>query len=334
MKANRRERDAHAEYGNLSKVPAMRVVVDGFGVAYGGEATAVFGRGRGRRFWVLWFHLELNLALTGRTRSYVGSTSGKRNLPSKAIRDEVFSPAEGLINGKVHHNYFNLASQGQGVNARHTNRLKIWTINLEGRFNVRHVDQTMAEDPSQGVELTNIEGYVGFFVILDRMPVPTALPTFSDVFGELPNSDSSRLDQHVRLDQLSRFKVLTRERRYVNDALSGSMFTFKRFLKLNGRNRFITTFKDMGTNTSGRYGNVRDNAIFMPGNSSGLCLPVVSIVLLVLHSCGCFVARATWEQSTSSSLNSLDLILKDGGRNSISSGLFDVHSLTYALILQ
>ncbi|KAI8545821.1 hypothetical protein RHMOL_Rhmol07G0068400 [Rhododendron molle] len=40
-------------------------VVDGFGGGYSGEVAAVFGQGSGRRFWVLWFRFELDLALTG-----------------------------------------------------------------------------------------------------------------------------------------------------------------------------------------------------------------------------------------------------------------------------
>ncbi|KAI8568311.1 hypothetical protein RHMOL_Rhmol02G0188500 [Rhododendron molle] len=95
------------------------------------------------------------------------------------------------------------------------------------------------------------------------MTVPTAVPIFKDVFGDVPNSFGSMLDQHVRVDQLSMFKVLVRERRYINECLHGSMFTFKRFVKLSGRNVIITTFKDMETNISGRYGNVRDNALIM-----------------------------------------------------------------------
>ncbi|KAI8525403.1 hypothetical protein RHMOL_Rhmol13G0227900 [Rhododendron molle] len=121
----------------------------------------------------------------------------------------------------------------------------------------------MVEDPSHSCQLPNLEGYFGLFVILDRMPVPTAVPIFKDVFGDVPNSFGSMLDQHVRVDQLSRFKVLVRERRYINECLHGSMFTFKRFVKLGGRNVIMTTFKDMEANTSGRYGNVRDNALIM-----------------------------------------------------------------------
>lgn len=196
-----------------------------------------------------------------RVRTYGVSSSGKRNFPSRAIKDEVLSPKDGVINGSDYSDYFNLPSLGQGVDSRHTNRVKVWSMNLDGRFHIRNIDQTMGEDQNPVVE--NIEGYVGIFVILDRMPVPTGVPSFSDVFGELSNTDGSRLDQHVRVDQLSRFKVLVRERKYVNENVSGTMFTLKRFLKFNGRNRIVTSFKDMGVNTTGRYGNIRDNAIFM-----------------------------------------------------------------------
>ncbi|KAI8543037.1 hypothetical protein RHMOL_Rhmol08G0187800 [Rhododendron molle] len=205
-----------------------------------------------------------------RNRLLVGSN--KRYLSSKSLKDEVFSPEHGILNRKIHPHYFTLPCLGQGVECRHTNRVKIWTINLEGRFTIRqfdnhlvvsHGDHTMVEDPSQPVDLNNIEGYMGLFVVLDRMPVPTAVPEFSDIFGQVSNTDASMLDLHVRVDQLSRFKVLIRERRYVNESLNGSIFTFKRYVKLNGRNSIMTTFKDMGSNTSGRYGNVRDNAILM-----------------------------------------------------------------------
>ncbi|KAI8538138.1 hypothetical protein RHMOL_Rhmol09G0079300 [Rhododendron molle] len=114
----------------------------------------------------------------------------------------------------------------------------------------------MVEDPSQRGEPVNIEGYVGCFVVLDRMPSVISLPTFEDVFGARPNNISSMLDQHVRVDQLSRFKVLMKKKIYVNSLLHGSMTTLNRFVKINGRTKIITTFRDMGVNTSGRYGNV------------------------------------------------------------------------------
>lgn len=110
--------------------------------------------------------------------------------------------------------YVTLPGLGQGVSCRHTNRVKVWTINLDGRINyISPLDQLMAEESPESSEAPTIEGYVGVFIILDRrMPSGT---------------DSSLLDQHVRVDQLSRFKVLMRERRYVNT----SMLTLKRFLK-------------------------------------------------------------------------------------------------------
>ncbi|KAI8534998.1 hypothetical protein RHMOL_Rhmol10G0140900 [Rhododendron molle] len=54
-----------------------------------------------------------------------------------------------------------------------------------------------------------------------------------------------------------------KEKIYVNSLLHGSMTTLNRFVKINGRTKVITTFRDMGANTSGRYGNVRDNAIMI-----------------------------------------------------------------------
>ncbi|KAF7142015.1 hypothetical protein RHSIM_Rhsim06G0168400 [Rhododendron simsii] len=199
------------------------------------------------------------------TRRYRGvNTSNKRYFMCKSLKDEVFCAVAGVRNGMIYSDYFTLPSLGQGVETRNTNRVKIWTVNLDGRFSVCHIgqpDHQMVEDPSQSVDIPNIEGNIGLFVVLDRMPVPSAIPTFGDVFGEVPNDVSSILDQHVRVDQLSRFKVLVRERRYVNESLHGSTINLKRYVKLSGRNRVVTTFKDMGTNTSGRYGNIRDNAL-------------------------------------------------------------------------
>ncbi|KAE9444643.1 hypothetical protein C3L33_23459, partial [Rhododendron williamsianum] len=121
----------------------------------------------------------------------------------------------------------------------------------------------MGEETAVASELSNIEGYVGVFIVLDRMPCPAQIPLFVDVFGPTPNNVSSLLDQPVRIDQLSRFKVLMRERKYVNTDLHGTLLTLKRFIKFNGRNKILTTFNDMGDNTSGRYGNVRENALVL-----------------------------------------------------------------------
>lgn len=63
------------------------------------------------------------------------------------------------------------------------------------------------------------------------MPTGSVLPLITDVFGETPNSISSMLDQHVRLDQLSRFKVLAKEKKYVNTSLQGSMLTINCYIK-------------------------------------------------------------------------------------------------------
>ncbi|KAE9461743.1 hypothetical protein C3L33_06356, partial [Rhododendron williamsianum] len=197
-----------------------------------------------------------------RTRLAVGS--GKRFLASRSLKDEVFASEEGLGCSKPKGDYVTFPALGQGVSCRHTNRVKLWTINLDGRINICQAgDQLMSEESPATYEAPNIEGYIGVFIVLDRMPNASQLPLFADVFGPTPNNVSSLLDQHVRVDQLSRFKVLMRERKYVNTGLHGSMLTLKRFIKLSGRHRFMTTFKDMGENTTGRYGNVRENAIVL-----------------------------------------------------------------------
>ncbi|KAE9448355.1 hypothetical protein C3L33_19747, partial [Rhododendron williamsianum] len=144
-------------------------------------------------------------------------------IPSPKIgADEVFACEEGLGRSNPKGEYVTLPSLGQGVSCRHTNRVKVWTINLNGRVNIAPADQLMAEETAGAYELPNIEGYVGVFIVLDRMPSATQLPLFADVFGPTPNNVSSLLDQSVRVDQLSRFKVLMRERKYVNTGLHGT----------------------------------------------------------------------------------------------------------------
>ncbi|KAG5537854.1 hypothetical protein RHGRI_025077 [Rhododendron griersonianum] len=196
-----------------------------------------------------------------RTRLAIGSA--KRFLASRSLNDEVFASEEGLGRSNPKGEYMTLPSLGQGVNCRHTNRVKLWTINLNGRYNIAPADQLMADGTAGASELSNIEGYVGVFIVLDRMPNATQLPLFADVFGPTLNNVSSLLDQPIRVDQLSRFKVLMRERKYVNTDLQGTQLTLKRFIKFSGRNKILTTFKDMGDNTSGRYGNVRENALVL-----------------------------------------------------------------------
>lgn len=118
-----------------------------------------------------------------------------------------------------------------------------------------------AEEPF--LDVTFFERHVGIYVVLDRMPTGTSLPSINDVFGETTNTMSSMLDQHVRLDQLGRFKVLAKEKRYVNSNLHGSMVTINRYMKFGGRNKIVTVFKDMGTSTGGTYRNIRDNALLL-----------------------------------------------------------------------
>ncbi|KAG5559366.1 hypothetical protein RHGRI_009043 [Rhododendron griersonianum] len=115
-----------------------------------------------------------------RTRLAVGSA--KRFLASRSLNDEVFASEEGLGRSNPKGEYVTLPSLGQGVNCRHTNRVKVWTINLNGRVNIAPADQLMGEETAGASELSNIEGYVGVFIVLDRMPNATQLPLFADVF--------------------------------------------------------------------------------------------------------------------------------------------------------
>jgi hypothetical protein len=120
--------------------------------------------------------------------------------------------------------------------------------------------EASADDVGDG---PHIEGLLGVVIVLDRMPSAVERPTYSDIFGEVPNNVGSLLDQHVRVDQLSRFQVVVRERKIVNTSLAGSVYNVNRYIKLRGRRSVYTTFRDMGENISGRYGNIRDNAILL-----------------------------------------------------------------------
>lgn len=151
-------------------------------------------------------------------RMRVAGGGGKRFFASRSLKDEVFASEEGILCSKYKGDYVTLPELGQGSGTRSSNRVKVWTINLDGRITFSPVDQVMLEDQAQVMEVGNIKGYVGVFIILDRMPTGASqgIPLFADIFGATPNNVSSLLDQHVRVDQLSRFKVIMRERKYVN----------------------------------------------------------------------------------------------------------------------
>lgn len=71
-----------------------------------------------------------------------------------------------------------------------------------------------------------------------------------------------------------------------------------------------------------------------PGGSRKRVWALPWMALMTRHSRGCLGAGATWEQSTSSGVNCLDLIMNSGPLNGISFGFFAVHILIYAFSLQ
>lgn len=204
---------------------------------------------------------------------------GKKSLGFnlRSIKDETFAPERNLLNNRSTVDYITMPELGQGVTTRQGNRVKVWTVNLDGRVNIRPGDglslgaagsgsqdqRMIAEGETVVDESGLLEGHLGIMVILDRTPSGQQLPTLADIFGELPNALGSMLDQHVRQDQLGRYKVLMKDKRYVNNTLHGNMLTINRYMKFSRRNTIVTTFKDNGGSTAGTYSNMKENAILV-----------------------------------------------------------------------
>lgn len=142
--------------------------------------------------------------------------------------------------------YLLMPELGQASNQRHAHVFKTWSLYMRG-----------------GLHIAANEGDVGDTVlsdvlfILDRNPTGSSVPSYSSIFM-VRNFDSDvncSLNDFVRTDVLSRFKILRRIR--------VELHTFEVFMKFKGRKSLYTTMRDDAGVTSGMYSNCKKNAILM-----------------------------------------------------------------------
>lgn len=101
--------------------------------------------------------------------------------------------------------------------------------------------------------------------VLDRRPTGSSAPSYASIF-EVRNTDSAvncSLNDFVKVEALSRFKILKRERVDLHTFQTDSRKTFKLYLTFKRRRAMYTEMRDEGGVTSGMYANCKKNAILM-----------------------------------------------------------------------
>lgn len=203
----------------------------------------------------------------------------RKNTPltSKDLLDETFDIPDGIEDGEMYGEFFSYPSLGQGPGSRHTDKIRVVSLNLDGTIRIagdvrRNVsvsdpmneEEGIAEEPQlQKAELTKTDGLIGVYVVLDREPGTEEVPTFHDVFMEPQGRYSSKCDTHVRRDSLKRFRVLLREKMVVRDCTVGSILKVDRYLKFQRSNVINASFRENRISKDGRYNNVKENALLL-----------------------------------------------------------------------
>lgn len=197
--------------------------------------------------------------------SYAFKRNKIKFLGKKGIKDDVIKYDEGIADGQVHASYICLPRLGQGAGCRDTDVIRINSINLSGSFRVFTDDTSKAHSMQSDADVQSdgppTDGVAGSIIVLDRSPDEIQVPNFEDVFGHATGEFDSKMDRLVRVDQLSRFKVMLRHKMIVRNM--DDLFPCSKYLKYTGKNVVTTTFRDSSSDRLGNYVNTKKNAFIV-----------------------------------------------------------------------
>lgn len=193
--------------------------------------------------------------------------------PKKGSVDEFFSPDSWSVSGQESAQYISLPTLGQGRLNRSGRVIKLWSLYISGNFEFRRatdpevndedqVDpEVLAEARGNVVEKFSV-GFLYFFVIVDRSPVPNVRVTLSDVLGVDGVPHSFSVDGIVKASVRSRFSIILRFKEAVPVGSSGFVLPFSRMLWLSRGRNLLSSFFDQSL-FDGSHNNTKCNSVWV-----------------------------------------------------------------------